>query len=69
MTPARHRKRCQRDNIVGHAHYLTFSCYRRQRFLARERSCRWMLAGLEALERHDVAFGRGCSFPSMCLCW
>jgi len=28
-----HRKRCRRYDIDGHAHYLTFSCFRRQPFL------------------------------------
>src|SRR6516162_30218 len=32
----------------GHAHELTFSCYRRFRFLAAERTCRWLA---EAIDR------------------
>ncbi|MCA9073804.1 MAG: transposase [Planctomycetaceae bacterium] len=38
-----HRKTCRRFNDAGHAHFLTFSCFRRQPFLSKERSCLWML--------------------------
>jgi putative transposase len=49
------RKRCQRRNIPGHAHYLTFSCFRRQPFLTRPRAQQWLLESLgRALERHDL---------------
>ncbi len=34
----RHRRNC---NELGHAHELTFSCYKRFRFLQAERTCRW----------------------------
>ncbi len=36
-------KRCQRFNDQGHAHALTFSCFRRQQFLAKDRSCQWLI--------------------------
>lgn len=42
----RHRKRCRRHDIEGHAHYLTFSCLRRQPFLSRPRACRWLATAL-----------------------
>jgi putative transposase len=29
-------------NDPGHAHELTFSCYHRYSFLAKERTCRWL---------------------------
>jgi hypothetical protein len=32
-----HRKTCQRFNDPGHAHRLTFFCYRRQPFLTADR--------------------------------
>jgi putative transposase len=35
----------------GHAHGLTFSCYRRIRFLRAERPCRWLAAAVEAARR------------------
>ncbi len=33
------RKRCIRYNVPGHAHELTFSCYRRRPLLKSERAC------------------------------
>ncbi|MFO0953123.1 MAG: transposase [Isosphaeraceae bacterium] len=34
-------------NEVGHAHELTFSCYRRYPFLSAERTCRWLVQAIE----------------------
>jgi putative transposase len=42
-----HRKRCKRWDSPGHAHYLTFSCFMRQRFLRRQRPCLWLLESLD----------------------
>src|SRR5436309_21728 len=48
-----HRKTCKRFNGAGHAHALTFSCFRRQPFLSRERSCRWFLEAVDrARDKH-----------------
>ena len=41
------RKTCKRYNVPG-AHALTFSCYRQQPFLNRDRSRRWFLDALAA---------------------
>ena len=38
-----HRKRCRRYDEPGHAHYLTFSCFRRQPFFRGRRSPGWFL--------------------------
>ena len=43
-----HRKTCKRYNEPGHAHSLTFSCFRRQAFLSKDRSRGWFI---EAVER------------------
>jgi putative transposase len=43
-----HRKTCKRYNKLGDAHAVTFSCFRRQAFLSKARSCNWFI---EALER------------------
>jgi putative transposase len=43
-----HRKTCQRINEPGHAHALTFSCFRRQPFLTKDRSRTWLI---EAIKR------------------
>jgi len=43
-------------NQPGHAHELTFSCYRRYRFLSAERTCAWLAEAIEgARMKHDFA--------------
>jgi putative transposase len=44
-TPRRHRINI---NEAGHAHALTFSCYRRFTFLSAERTCAWLADAIEA---------------------
>ena len=47
------RKTCQRYNISGDAHALTFSCFRRQEFLSKDRSRQWLIDGIDrAREKH-----------------
>ena len=49
------RKTCRRYDDPGHAHALTFSCFRRQPFLTRPRTCEWMLEAVEATcSNHEV---------------
>jgi putative transposase len=43
-----HRKLCHRYDEPGHAHELTFSCYRRLPLLSRERTCRWLAEAIAA---------------------
>jgi len=43
-----YRKSCKRYNDPGHAHALTFSCFRRQAFLSKDRSRTWLV---EAIDR------------------
>jgi putative transposase len=43
-----HRKSCKRYNTPGDAHALTFSCFRGQAFLSKDRSREWLI---EAIER------------------
>ena len=43
--PTEHRRNF---NEAGHAHELTFSCHNRYKFLAAERTCRWLAAAIEA---------------------
>jgi putative transposase len=43
-----HRKRKRTYNDEGHAHYLTFSCYRRLPLLSRDRSRQWFIDALIA---------------------
>ncbi len=45
---AAHRKRCRRIHEPGHAHALTFCCFRRQPFLSKDRSRRWTIESIEA---------------------
>ena len=52
MTPTI-RKTCKRYNTPTNAHFITFSCFRRQPFLARDRSREWVLDALrKAREQH-----------------
>jgi putative transposase len=43
----RHHRR-QAFNLPGHAHELTFSCYRGYKFLSSDRTCQWLAAAIEA---------------------
>ena len=45
MAVRRHRRNY---NLPGHAHELTFSCYRNFPFLASERTCRWLADAIDA---------------------
>jgi putative transposase len=46
-TRRRHRRNC---NEPGHAHGLTFSCYRGYQFLKAERTCVWLVESIAFLE-------------------
>jgi putative transposase len=41
-----HRKRCRRENAPGHAHALTFTCFRNQPFLSGDRARGWMIEAI-----------------------
>jgi putative transposase len=43
-----HRKTCRRYNEPGHAHSLTFSCFRQRPFLSKDTARRWLV---EAIDR------------------
>ncbi|OHB55998.1 MAG: hypothetical protein A2173_07490 [Planctomycetes bacterium RBG_13_44_8b] len=50
------KKRCKRYNISGHAHELTFSCYRNQKFLLSDRTCQWLIESIEkARVKHNFS--------------
>ncbi len=50
----RYTKRCQRWDLPGHAHALTFGCYRGRAFLSRERTCRYLVDAIVAARaKHD----------------
>jgi putative transposase len=50
----RYTKRCQRWNWAGHAHELTFSCYRNRPFLSKERTCKYLADAISASRvKHD----------------
>jgi putative transposase len=42
-----HRKTLRRYNDPGHAHALTFSCFRRQPFLGKDRSRQWLVDAID----------------------
>lgn len=46
-----HRKRVRSYNEPGHAHELTFSCFRRLPLLGRDRSRQWFLEALASARR------------------
>ncbi len=46
-----HRKLLRRADTPGEARFLTFSCFRRQPFLSRERTCAWFLDALDRARR------------------
>ena len=46
--PPIHRTHRKRYDIPRHAHYLTFSCFRRQPFFFRPRAPRWFLDAVDA---------------------
>ena len=49
------RKTCKRYNEPGHAHSLTFRCFRRQPFLSRDRTRVWLLDAIRrACDTHDL---------------
>ncbi len=47
----RYTKRCHRWDVPGQAHALTFSCYRNRPFLARERTCDWLVEAIDSARR------------------
>lgn len=52
----RNRKCCRRYNEAGHAHLLTFSCFRRRPFLTRPRTRAWMIDAIRLTrEKHHLA--------------
>ena len=40
-------------NEPGHAHELTFTCYRRFEFLKAERTCAWLAEAIEQARREQ----------------
>lgn len=50
----RYTKRCQRWDVVGQAHALTFSCYRSRPFLAKQRTCNWLVEAIDAARRRHA---------------
>jgi putative transposase len=50
MTP-QHRRRNKSYNEPGHAHELTFSCFRRLPLLSRDRTRQWFIEALDSARR------------------
>ncbi len=54
--PLQREPRRKNLNIPGHAHGLTFSCYRTQKLLTCERTCRWLAEAIDAArEKHQFS--------------
>jgi putative transposase len=47
MTPQPKHKACRRYNDPGHAHALTFGCFRGQPFFSKPRPCHWFIESLQ----------------------
>ena len=45
------RKHRRNYNITGHAHVLTFSCYRSYEFLRSDRTCQWLVEAIDDARR------------------
>jgi REP-associated tyrosine transposase len=49
------QKTCKRVNKPGHAHSLTFCCFRRKQFLSRERTRDWMINAIAfTCKKHEL---------------
>jgi len=46
-----YRRTCKRYDVPGHAHYLTFSCFRGMPFLGKDRSREWTVGAIAAARR------------------
>ena len=44
---SQNRRHRQNDNTPGHAHELTFSCYKRFRFMQVDRTCQWLAQSID----------------------
>jgi putative transposase len=51
MSRANRLGRRKSYNITGHAHELTFSCYRRYPFLRADRCCQWLADSIDSARR------------------
>src|SRR5262245_22294475 len=53
------RKRFRRIDQLGDAHFLTWSCFRRQPFFKSERCCRWLAGAIRraTMARHFLVWG------------
>ncbi len=50
----KYKRLCQRFNIPGHAHELTFSCYQNRAFLSKERTCQFLVDSIsQARDKHQ----------------
>jgi putative transposase len=49
-------KRIERFNLVGHVHFLTFSCHQRMPLLTNDVWCAWLAESLvRCVEKHEMA--------------
>ena len=59
------RKRLRRFEVTRRARALNFSCFRGQRFLASDRSCRWLADSLTVgLDKHEIDLWAYCFMPT-----
>ncbi|WP_417851928.1 REP-associated tyrosine transposase [Thalassoglobus sp.] len=54
--PEEHHKKRRAINEAGHAHFITFSCWKRQPLLSKDRSREWVITAMEKMrEAQNVA--------------
>jgi putative transposase len=64
LSSVQKHKTCKRYNLPGHAHSLTFNCFRRQPFLSKDRSRHWLLDALQrAQQKHEFDLWAYCIMP------
>lgn len=49
-----HRKKRRAINEPGHAHFLTFSCWKRWPLLSKDRSRQWMIDAIRQMRRSQI---------------
>jgi putative transposase len=54
MSPSKRTHR-RNFNEPGHAHMLTFSCYKGYKFFAADRTCQWLAEAID-VARHEIDF-------------
>ncbi|MBI9018619.1 MAG: transposase [Phycisphaerae bacterium] len=56
LIDGKYTNKLKRYDVPFHAHELTFSCYKKQTFMAKERTCQWLVDSIQyCREKHNFA--------------